>query len=119
MFDFTKKKKRTRKMAQITLGLDMKRCSECLGPTRPCEIGGVKALFHRGVEEEQALLHINVYERPEAQAEIVRRFREEGIFGPACSVEKQRSCRALIEWLDGSVSLVEVQHIKFLDCAEG
>ena len=119
MCGFMKKKKKVRKMAQLTLGLDLKRCTECLGNTRPCEVSGLPARFHRWVEEEQALLHINVYERPEVQAETVRRFREEGVFGPTCSVEKQRSCRALIEWPDGSVSRVEVQHVKFLDCMEG
>lgn len=118
MWGFMKKKKQARKMAQITLGLDLKRCTECLGTTRPCEVGGVAARFHRWVEVENALLRVN-YMRPEEQREFVRRFREEGVCGPGGSLEKQRGCHALIEWPDGSVSLVDVHLIKFLDCVEG
>lgn len=118
MFKFLKKKP-ARKMGQIELGLDLKRCIERPGNIRPCEVDGQFCRFHRWVEEEKALLHINIYERPQAQEEIVRRFREEGVFGPGCSVEKVRTCQALIEWPDGSVSRVDVMRVRFLDRKEG
>lgn len=111
---FEKKKKKS-KVGSIVFGLDLKRCAECNGPTRPCWIEGNPATFHRWVDEEKALLRIDVFTKPSEQEAIVRRFREEGVHDTASSVEKQRVVLALIEWPDGRVAKVRPEQLRFAD----
>lgn len=110
---FLKKKKKPAWALQM--GLDLKRCAECQKYERPCRIGDMPATFHRWVMEEKALFRIDTFLRLGDQERAVQRFREEGIIPPGCGVEKQSACRALVEWPDGSVSLVDPVHVKFLD----
>lgn len=114
MFDFLKKKK-AKQAGSLVFGLDLRECAKCPNNTRPCLAAGHSAMFHRWVEDEKALLKINVFVSPEQQDGIVRRFREDGVIPSTCSVEKQRTSRALIEWLDGSVAMVDPETIRFLD----
>lgn len=109
------KKKKAKQAGSLVFGLDLKECAKCPNNTRPCIVAGKSALFHRWVEDEKALLRINTFVRPEVQMEIVRRFREEGVFDSGCSVEKQCACFGLVEWLDGSVARVAPEDIHFLD----
>ena len=114
MLDFQKKKK-TRRAGSIVFGLDLKECAKCPNNTRPCVAAGKSAMFHRWVEDEKALLKINVFLRQEHRDEIVRRFREDGECGPECSIEKQRVCMGLVEYPDGSVARIAPEAIRFLD----
>lgn len=91
----------------------------CGPDLRPCLADGKPATFHRWVEEETALLHIQALMRPEDQRKIARRFREEGLLDGASTIEKLRTCSALVEYADGSVGRVKPELIQFLDRKEG
>lgn len=109
------KKKKKHPLAQLELGLAVKRCSECGKHQRPCLVNGKPAIFHQWVVQDRALLKINAFYKPDSQAERYRIFKEEGIIPPDCSVEKVKDTLALIEWPDGSVSLEPVLHVHFID----
>lgn len=113
---FWKKKKPAWK---LQLGFDVTRCAECNKYERPCLADDKPATFHRWVDDDQAMLRINTFCRPEDQELIVRRFREEGVLDTTASVEKLRTCLALVEYADGSVGRVKPELIQFLDRKEG
>lgn len=112
---FWKKKK---PVSTLQLGLDVKRCTECGKAERPCLADGKPATFHRWVDEDKALLKINVFMRPDDQLKCVRRFHEEGVLDGTCSTEKLKTCSALVEYPDGSVGRVKPELIQFLDRKE-
>lgn len=114
---FPKKKKA--RQDKLRLGLELKRCYECRGPERPCLADDKPATFHRWVEEETALLRIGCFMKPEGQLQMVRRFREEGVIDGTSTIEKLRTCSALVEYADGSVGRVKPELIQFLDRKEG
>lgn len=89
------------------------------GAPRPCLADGEPALFHRWADEDKALLQIHAFVRPEDQQKIVRLFREEGVVGGSSTIEKLRTCFALVEYPDGSVGKVKPELIEFLDRKEG
>ena len=110
---FTKRKKHTH---QLTVGLRTQLCKECHDlQRRLCLVDGKPALFHRWIDEDKALLHINVLTRPEEQQTLNRTFRNEGIVPECCSVEVVRNTYALVEYPDGSVGKVKPEMIQFLD----
>lgn len=104
---------------KIRLGVDVKHCSKCQGPERPCLVDGKPALFHRWVEEDKALLRIDAFVKNETREAIFQRFKVEGLCGPEGTIEKLRTVKALVEWPDGSVSTVPLELITFLDRREG
>ena len=111
--------KKKNPLAKLHLGLDVKRCSECPGPERPCLVDGKPAVFHRWVDEDKGLLKINAFVRmPEAEA-LNRTFHEDGIVPNCCSMEKLRTTLALVEYPDGSVGKVKPELVQFLDREEG
>lgn len=114
---FIKKKKA--RQDKLRLGLELKRCYECRGPERPCLADDKPATFHRWVEEETALLKINVFMRPEDTERVVRTFKAEGWYPNTCTTEKAKTCLALVEYADGSVGMVKPELIQFLDRKEG
>ena len=85
---------------------------------RPCLADGKTATFHRWVDEDKALLRVHALVRPEDQLMVSRRFRETGVVGGDTSIEKLRTCFALVEYPDGSVGKVKPELITFLDRKE-
>ena len=82
--------------------------------SRPCEVDGRPALFHRWVEEDKALLRINCYTTPEEQQKLVYKFRQGGLIDPGCSTEVLRETFALVEYRDGTVAKVKPELVRFV-----
>lgn len=82
---------------------------------RPCEVDGRPALFHRWVDDDRALLHINTYCNPEEMARINYQFQQDGIIRSGCSTEVIRKTYALVEYPGGTVHLVDPLLITFTD----
>lgn len=87
---FWKKYRRGGVVGKLNLGVDVKRCSECLSHIRPCLADDKPAMFHRWVEESGNVIC----------ADYIRRTRE---------------TFALVEYPDGSVGKVKPELIMFLD----
>lgn len=87
-------------------------------PTRPCEVGGVPAFFHRFVENDRGLLQVNTFTRPEDNAKIMKDYQALGIVPNYAKVEKLRETRALIEWTDGRLATVALERVQFTDRGE-
>lgn len=85
---------------------------------RPCLVDGKPALFHRWAEEDKALLQIHAMVRPEDRSLIFRRFQEYGLADSHSTIEKLKTCFALVEYPDGSVGKVKPELIQFLDRKE-
>ena len=104
------------KVAQLDVGIKTQICRECeeMG-RRVCEADGEPALFHRWIDEDKALLKINVFTRQEEQDYLVRRFKAENVLPMGTSAEVVRHTFALVEYPDGSVGKVEPELITFLD----
>lgn len=86
---------------------------------RPCLADDKPATFHRWVDEDKALLQIHAMVRPEDRSRIFRRFQEYGLADSHSTIEKLRTCFALVEYPDGSVGKVKPELIQFLDRKEG
>lgn len=110
--EFWKKKK---PFSTLQLGLDLKRCTECPGPERPCLVDGKPATFHRWGEEARVLFRVDCFLRPDEMGLLRRRFDESGVVPHGCSTETIRELFALIEYPDGSVGKVKPELVTFLD----
>ena len=110
------KAKKDKNFRTLTVGLKTQLCKECeeMG-RRFCEVEGRPAFFHRWVEEEKALLKINVFTSPQEQDILVRRFRSEAVLPMGTSAEIVRNTFALVEYADGTVGKVEPEKLKFRD----
>ena len=85
---------------------------------RPCEVDGIPALFHRWIEEDRALLKIDIFCNPGEANVIYRKFRAEGIVPPGCYTEIVRETFALVEYRDGTISKVKPERIRFTEREE-
>ena len=83
--------------------------------SRPCEVDGVPALFHRWVEEDRALLNIETFLRHGDQEALRRRALVDGVVPCGCSVDVIREMFALVEYQDGTIAKVDPELIRFLD----
>lgn len=81
---------------------------------RPCEVDGRPALFHRWIEEDRAVLRVEVLIREPEQTEIHRRFRDCGMVPPGCTVDVLRETFALVEYRDGTIAKVKPELVRFL-----
>ena len=81
---------------------------------RPCEVDGVPALFHRWVEEDRAVLRIEVLARGEKMGELHRCFHDSGVVPPGCSVDVLRETFALVEYRDGTIAKVDPVLVRFV-----
>lgn len=86
---------------------------------RPCLVDEKPAIFHRWVDEDKALLQSHALLRLEDHMKLVRLFREEDVVSPSATIEKLRTCFALVEYPDGSVGKVKPELVTFLDRKEG
>ena len=82
--------------------------------TRPCEVDGKPALFHRWAEEDKALLRINCFVREDERDLLARRFCGDGIISPGCDTEVIRNTLALVEYPDGTIAKVKPELIRFV-----
>ena len=82
---------------------------------RPCEVDGRPALFHRWIEEDDALLQIpRHYTLPEAE-KIMQLFREDKVFADNCKVVVTHHTFALVEYRNGTIAKVEPERIQFTE----
>lgn len=86
---------------------------------RPCMADGKAAVFHRWVDRDTSLLHINVFTRMDEREIIHRQFKQTGVVPNCCSADVVRAVFALVEYPDGSVGEVKPEFIQFLDREEG
>lgn len=86
---------------------------------RPCLADGKPAVFHRWVDRDTSLLHINVFTRMEEMEALHRGFKQTGVVPIGCSADVVRAVFALVEYPDGSVGEVKPELIQFLDREEG
>lgn len=86
---------------------------------RPCLADGKPATFHRWVDEDKALLKVDALVHPEDLPRISHLFQAHGVAAAGHTVEKLRTCYALVEYADGSVGKVKPELIQFLDNKEG
>ena len=82
---------------------------------RPCLADDKPAVFHRWVDRDTSLLHINVFVRPDEREIIHRQFKQTGVVPNCCSADIVRAVFALVEYPDGSVGEVKPELIQFLD----
>lgn len=85
---------------------------------RPCLADDTPAVFHRWVDRDTSLLHINVFIRPDERELIHRSFKQTGVVPNCCSADVVRAVFALVEFPDGSVGEVKPELIQFLDRKE-
>ena len=89
---------------------------------RPCEVKGIKALFHRYVEDEKILIKSNIMTKRSLEKEIALKHLEmilEGSVIPyGYDIEKISKTVALVEYEDGTVHKVDPTDVKFLDSKE-
>lgn len=93
----------------------MRDLAEQLG-ARLCQVDGRLAIFHRWVDDEKAILKINSFTRRDDPAiELLRQdFLTKHIIPNCCTLDKVKTTRALIEWSDGHVALVDVEFLQFV-----
>ena len=91
------------------------KCAKGGPDLRLCLVDGKPATFHRWVEEETALLKVDGLVKPETMQRITKIFHDDGVAGPGTTIEKLRTCFALVEYPDGSVGKVKPELIQFLD----
>ena len=83
---------------------------------RPCLVDGEKALFHRWVDEEKLVLHIDDCFTDYKQAEKIREICETSrIISINCGTEKIRATLAIVELANGMIKEVEPTQIRFVD----
>lgn len=110
---FKRKKKHNQ---QLIVGVRTQLCEKCQDfKRRLCEVDGEPAFFHRWVDEEQALLHINVFVRDEDAIAIHEKFMRSHVVPHCCSTTTVRNVWALVEFPDGAVRKVAPDKVRFLD----
>lgn len=90
----------------------------CPADLRPCEVDETPALFHRWVDEDQALLRVNVFCKEDEMRQLRRNMDRRGIIPCGCSSEVVRRTYALVEYPDGLIGKVDPKLIRFTDREE-
>lgn len=87
---------------------------------RSCEVRGVKALFHRYVEDTEIYIKNElIHPAQEKRLEWLKSMiREDNIVPRGCDIEKINKTLALVEYGDGTVHKVDPTIVKFLDTKE-
>lgn len=81
---------------------------------RPCKVDGKPAIFHGWAADDRAILRVNVIVPHDECVRLVETFHTEHVATNSCSVEVVRKTSALVEYRDGSVSLVEPEKVQFI-----
>lgn len=83
---------------------------------RQCLINDeIKAVFHRWIVDDKALLHVNTYMGSKAMEVIEKKFSNDGISLPNTDIKIISKTYALVELENGQVEKVDPEHIKFVD----
>lgn len=89
---------------------------------RQCKVLGVKALFHRYVDDVKILFKNNVVTPQHVADGLIDKHRklieELNIIPRGFDVEKVSATLALVEFEDGTVQKVDPTDVKFLDTKE-
>ena len=88
---------------------------ENITQTRPCEVAGVPAFFHRWITEDRAVLNATVYLKKGDLIGIRKLYDEYGIVPECCILEKLTETWALVELYDGIVRKVPLNVLRFTD----
>lgn len=81
---------------------------------RPCEVDGRPALFHRWIEEDRALLNIDVLVAAKTMNKLKDAFQRDGVVPSGCSIDVIRETFALVEYRDGTIHKVDPELIRFI-----
>ena len=82
---------------------------------RPCWVNGEKALFHKWIAEEKAILVSESIFKYDQFRKIKKDFDEYKILAPGCKLGKITQNFALVEFKNGQVKEVDPRDIKFCD----
>lgn len=83
---------------------------------RPCEVDGSKAWYHGLVQADQAMLKADAYVgKPGAFTACHREFSATGRIPMYCDLVVVRRTFAMVEYLDGTVSKVDPEKVRFID----
>ena len=89
---------------------------------RPCEVLGVKALFHRYIEDTKCLIKSQLLTPARLEADMGKKCLEmihrDDIIPRGFDIEKLSNTLALVEFEDGTVHKVDPTVVKFLDTKE-
>lgn len=91
----------------------------CPADLRPCEVDGQACLFHRFVDENNVLIKVDGFTRPEVETVLRARFEQNRVVPGGCSVETVRDTYALVEYPDGSLHKVAPLDVRFTDRKDG
>lgn len=81
---------------------------------RPCLVNGAKAIFHKWINDEKAMLKMNVTTSP-TRLQAINKLYKQDIIPNVCSLEKLSITVALVEMEDGTMKKADIDSIKFLD----
>ena len=82
--------------------------------TVPCVVNGVRCRFHRFVEDDRVMVHVNAL-LPERQLEELRRkLKDELVFPSSADPKILRKTWALVEYPDGSLRRVDPEEVRFV-----
>ena len=115
---FEEKCKKYEEQIKEAYGLGFRDGRLCPAELRPCEANGKQCLFHRFVDDDQAMLKINAFVKEDEVKHLYSRFKRDGIIEPCCSTEIIRRTLALVEYPDGSLGLADPMCVQFLDREE-
>ena len=80
---------------------------------RPCTVDGRPALFHRWIEDDRALLNVNLQVSSATARRLMSVFTDEHIIPNGCTVEVLRETFALVEYRDGTIAKVKPELVRF------
>ena len=79
---------------------------------RVCRVNGKKAFFHKWVEKETPIIHLD-YSRSNKEIHIAA--MGQFYLPPGAKVTSQRQTLAIIEYMDGTVAEVLPEKIQFIN----
>ena len=89
------------------LPMDELRCRPCMVEDRP-------ALFHRWIDDDRAVLHVDARLNARTIMKANERFRTEGVVSPGFHIDVLRETFALVEYRDGKVAKVKPELVHFV-----
>lgn len=85
---------------------------------RPCKVGGRPALFHRWVEEDDAILKVPMFWDGPRVDTLTHHFKHDKVVPNVCDIVVTHHTFALVEYRNGTIAKVAPELIQF-DGKEG
>lgn len=82
---------------------------------RPCYVGNKKGLFHRWIDKDQVIMHIDTYVTQSQLDYILCDYKANKVVPKNCSTTVISQTFAIVEYEDGTVAEVEPTELKFAD----